>query len=176
MERTDLMLVLLAQQGDRAALNKLLESVQNRLFPYICRLLSNDATQSEDVLQETLLRIARKVSWLNDPRVFDAWAYRIASREVHRAMRRFGRTEMEDPLDADIAAPEVESPSMTWEELSLFIDGLSSATRGVIVLHYGEDLSLDAVAQILEIPLGTVKSRLGSGLKKLRELMKNHEP
>ena len=176
MERTDLMLVLLAQQGDRAALNKLLESVQSRLFRYVCRLLSNNAAQAEDVLQETLLRIARKVSWLSDPRVFEAWAYRIASREAHRAMRRSGRAAMEDSLDADIAAPEVDSPSMTWGELSLFIDELSPATREVIVLHYGEDLSLDAVAQILEIPLGTVKSRLGSGLKKLRELMKTYEP
>jgi RNA polymerase sigma-70 factor (ECF subfamily) len=176
MERTDLMLVLLAQQGDRAALNKLLESVQERLFRYICRLLSNHAAQAEDVLQETLLRIARKVSWLNEPSVFNAWAYRIASREAHRAMRRFGRTALEESLDADIAAPEVELPLMTWAELGRFIDGLSPATREVIVLHYGEDLSLDAVAQILEIPLGTVKSRLGSGLKKLRELMKTHEP
>ncbi len=171
MEPADLMLVLLGQQGDRAALNKLLERVQLRLFRYISRLLSNDAAAAEDVLQETLLRIARKLRWLEDASVFEAWAYRIASREVYRSVKRSGAAAATEPLDDDVAAPEFQPPAMTWDELSRLTSVLSPASRAVFALHYEEDRPLQEVAEILDVPLGTVKSRLGYGLKQLREVL-----
>lgn len=170
MEPADVMLVLLAQQGDRDALNKLLERVQDRLFRYISRLLNNSAV-AEDALQATLLRIARKIQWLNEPTLFETWAYRIASREVFRTAKRSGVAAATERLELDLAAPEAEPPRMTWDELSRLTRELSPECRAVMALHYGEDRPLKEVAEILDVPLGTVKSRLGYGLMRLRTMV-----
>lgn len=170
MEPADVMLVLLAQQGDRDALNKLLERVQDRLFRYISRLLNNSAV-AEDALQETLLRIARKIQWLNEPTLFETWAYRIASREVFRMAKRSGVAAATERLEFDLAAPEAEPPRMTWDELSRLTRELSPECRAVMALHYGEDRPLKDVAGILDVPLGTVKSRLAYGLMRLRTMV-----
>jgi RNA polymerase sigma-70 factor (ECF subfamily) len=170
MEPIDVMLVLLAQQGDRDALNKLLEGVQDRLFRYISRL-SNNSVVAEDVLQETLLRIARRIEWLNAPTMFETWAYRIASREVFRMAKRSGAAAATERLELDVAAPEFEPPRMTWDELGRLTGELSPECRAVLALHYGEDRPLREVAEILDVPLGTVKSRLGYGLTRLRGML-----
>jgi RNA polymerase sigma-70 factor (ECF subfamily) len=170
MEPADVMLVLLAQQGDRDALNTLLERVQDRLFRYISRLLDHSAA-AEDVLQEALLRIARKIHKLNEPKMFDTWAYRIASREVFRMAKRSGASAVTEGLDCDVAAPEVEPPRLTWDELGRLTSELSPECRAVLALHYGEDRQLKEVAEILDVPLGTVKSRLGYGLTRLRGML-----
>lgn len=168
MKTADVMLVLLAQQGDRDALNRLLQGVQERLFRYISRLLSADAARAEDVLQQTLLRIARKLPWLSEASLFEAWAYRIAAREVYRA---FGASQQSEPLDEELTAPEEEPPAPTAEELNRMTQSLSPASRAVLLLHYEEDRPLEEIATILGIPLGTVKSRLAYGLKRLREMV-----
>jgi len=170
MEPAEVLLVLMAQQGDRDALNKLLERVQDRLFRYISRLLNNTGA-AEDILQETLLRIARKIQWLSEPAVFETWAYRIASREVFRQSRRSGTVAATEQPDLDHAAPIAEAPRMTWEELGRLTRDLSPECRAVVALHYGEDRPLKEVAEILDVPLGTVKSRLNYGLTRLRHML-----
>jgi DNA-directed RNA polymerase specialized sigma24 family protein len=80
-------LVLLARSGDRQALNALLASVQAGLYGYIVRLVE-DRHLAEDILQEVFMLIWRKLSWLLDPEFFRPWAYRIASREAFRRLRK----------------------------------------------------------------------------------------
>lgn len=169
MKTAGVMLVLLAQQGDRDALNRLLQGLQERLFRYISRLLSGDAAGAEDVLQETLLRIARKLPWLSEATLFEAWAYRIASREVYRA---FAASQQSEPLDEDLTVPAGEPPALSADELNRMTRSLSPASRAVLLLHYEEDRPLEEIATILSIPLGTVKSRLAYGLKRLREMVR----
>ena len=168
--RAQSMLVLLAQQGDREALNDLLERVQVPLFRYIRGILCSDTAASEDVLQETLLRIARKLRWLNDPRLFEAWAYRIASNEAYRALRRRSRQPIEEPVDEEL--PAGDPPPLSAADVSTVIEALSPASRAVLLLHYQEERRLEEIAEILAIPLGTVKSRLAYGLRCLRERMR----
>jgi len=166
------LLVILAQSGDREALDAVLQRVQEKLFRYIARLIvSAPEVAAEDVLQETLLRIARKLRWLDDPQLFEAWAYRIASREAYRAL---GKRRLSEPIDEEIAAPLETAPAMTWSELEPLIDQLSPSSRAVVLLCYGEQCSLNEIAAVLEIPLGTVKSRLSYGLQKLRPLVQSH--
>ena len=168
-KRDQLMLVLLGQQGDRDALNTLLERVQDRLFRFIRGMLSGDASSAEDVLQETLLRIARKLPWLTEPQAFDAWAYRIASNEAYRAARRSRRRMTEQLEDDGLIAETPPALRLDAEQLQSMLAELSPASRAVVVLHYQEERPLEEIASILAIPLGTVKSRLGYGLRRLRE-------
>jgi RNA polymerase sigma-70 factor, ECF subfamily len=134
----DTMLLLLAQQGDRDALNSLLERVQDRLFRYICGVLATDKSQAEDVLQNTLLRIARKLRWLSEPAAFGAWTFRIASNEARRALERSRRWIVEDPIDETIPNPAPPLSELEREELRQWVGGLSPASRAVVLLHYQE--------------------------------------
>ncbi|HEX2062684.1 MAG TPA: sigma factor, partial [Thermoanaerobaculia bacterium] len=71
-------LVLRAQSGDREAFDALLRVIAPPLLRYVVRV-TGDAALAEDVVQDTLVAIVRKITWLNDPSLFRAWAYRIAS-------------------------------------------------------------------------------------------------
>jgi RNA polymerase sigma-70 factor (ECF subfamily) len=163
--------VLRAQCGDREALEDLLRSVQPSLRRYVTGIVG--AGEADDVLQDVLILVARKLSWLDEPRVFRAWAFRIASRSAFRhAQRRrhLAERELEDTLLDAMAAP-TSTPSSEVLESLLNSDALSAASRAVLDLHFREEMPLADVAAVLEIPVGTVKSRLAFGLRALRKLL-----
>jgi len=165
------MWALRAQCGDREALEQLLRSVRPALHRYVRRLAGD--VDADDVVQDVLVSIARNVVWLIEPRVFRPWAFRIASRAAFshlRRVRRRGVEETDDALLASLPAPEGPPDN---ERLAELLDGdvLSPASRAVLVLHFQEEMQLDEVAAVLEIPIGTVKSRLAYGLKTLRRYL-----
>jgi RNA polymerase sigma-70 factor, ECF subfamily len=168
----DSWLVLLAQSGSRDALNELFEGIQEPLFRYINSLIK-EPQLAEDVLQEVFVRIYKKLRWLREPQAFRSWSYQIASREAFRMLRRERRwvDQIRDeevllslPADAQLAEFDAELVS----ELPQLINELSPASRAVIVLFYQHELTLSETAAALEIPIGTVKSRLAYGLERLR--------
>ena len=123
--------------------------------------------------QDVLVAIARNVVWLVEPRLFRPWAFRIASRASFKHLRRQRRRGIEENADsvlASLPAPEAPLDNERLTEL-LESDALSPASRAVLVLHFQEEMQLDEVAAVLEIPLGTVKSRLAYGLRTLRRYL-----
>jgi RNA polymerase sigma-70 factor (ECF subfamily) len=160
--------VLRAQCQDREALELLLRSVQPALYRYVAGLIG--ANDADDVLQDVLLIVSRKVYWLEQPDLFRAWAFRIASRAAFRYLKKRKRwldATVDDATLNDIAAPDITPPDEPFLEL-LDSPALTPASRAVLVLHFREEMPLAHVAAVLEIPLGTVKSRLAFGLKTLR--------
>lgn len=155
-------------------MNQLLRTVQVPLQRYILRLIG-DRTAAENVLQETLVRIYRKLPWLDDPLLFQAWAYRIASREALRFLqRRQRRRDHEvDPSEIDAMPEATTTPTETLSagEVDRLIEQASPASRAVLILHYQHEMNLEEVAAVLGISLGTVKSRLAYGLRKLRQTL-----
>jgi RNA polymerase sigma-70 factor (ECF subfamily) len=162
------LLVLRAQADDRVALETLLRGIQPRIHRYAASLVGRQ--EAADLVQDTLIQICRKLRWLEDPRRFRAWAYRIASRMAFQRLRRERRV-VAIPIE-DAASERLEAPSVTVEDELLdellAHDALSPASRAVLLLHFREEMSLAEVAAVLEIPLGTAKSRLAFGLKTLR--------
>lgn len=158
-------LVLRAQSGDREAFDALLRDVAPPLLRYVARV-TGDAALAEDVVQETLVIIVRKISWLSDPSLFRAWAYRIASREAFRALKKQRRYV--EPVSEGTFE---EIPADPWqrERLLASLEKLSPASRAVITLHYLEEMPLSEVAAVLDLAPGTVKSRLAYGLAQLRK-------
>ncbi|MEK6325101.1 MAG: RNA polymerase sigma factor [Acidobacteriota bacterium] len=164
--------VLRAQSGDREALNDLLKAVQEPLYRYILSL-ARDEHLAEDVLQEVFIRIYRKLRWLREPDVFRSWAYRIATRETLRRLKRERRWDDQVRDEATLQAiptppSREELAADRIEHLSQSLAKLSPASRAVVVLYYLHEMSLGEVAGVLEIPLGTVKSRLSYGLRSMR--------
>jgi RNA polymerase sigma-70 factor (ECF subfamily) len=163
-------LVLLAQTGDRAALEQLLHEIYAPLRRYITGLVG--AALADDVLQETSLQIFRKLRFLREPAVFRPWTFRIASRIAFSHLKNARRWQ---PLDE--APPEhlttfdlalAEPPD---ESFLALLDYVSPASRAVLLLRYQHDLTLEETAAVLEIPVGTAKSRLHYGITCLRKVL-----
>ena len=164
------LLVLLAQTGDRASLEQLLRDIHAPLRRYISGLVGPDF--ADDVLQETALQIFRKLPFLREPAVFRPWAYRIASRIAFSPLKRARRWE---PLDAappeELAALNSNLDELPDEAFLTLLDLVSPSSRAVLLLRYQHDLSLEETAAVLEIPIGTAKSRLHYGVSTLRKLL-----
>ena len=170
-ERTRLALrVALAQSGDRGALDRLLRDHQQPLYRHV-RAILGDGELAYDVLQASLLLVARRLTSLRDPRWFRAWAFRIATREAVRAARRQARDRAlfddAEAIDQVAAAEPAYDPALV-RACAGRLDALPPAARIVLRLHYLEELTLLETAEALELPLGTVKSRLAYGLARLR--------
>ena len=170
--------VLQAQSGSHEALNELFKSVQESLFRYIVSLV-RDQHLAEDILQEVFIRIYRKLRWLREPEAFRAWTYQIASREAFRYLNRERRwseqVRDETTLVALPASEAREFPRELIESLPQLVESLSPASRAVVVLFYLHELSLVETAAVLDIPIGTAKSRLAYGLEKLRRTFEEKE-
>ena len=158
--------VLRAQCGDRDALELVLRSVQPALHRYLCGLVGT--SHADDVLQDVLVVVARRLLALEQPELFRPWAFRIASRAGFKHLKRERRWLSDDAGLEEVAAPDPPPPDELLRELPT-MDGISPASRAVLVLHFQEEMPLVAVAAILELPLGTVKSRLAYGLNALRK-------
>lgn len=162
----------LAQSGDRQALDTLLRDFQTALYRHACTIVS-DPDLALDALQASLLLIARRLGTVRDPHWFRAWAYRITTRESLRVARRLGRDRrmFNDAIPIEtltVAAPEEATAlARQWTER---LTELPPAAQIVMQLHFLENMKLTEIAEALEVPLGTVKSRLAYGLGRLREL------
>lgn len=162
------LLVLLAQTGDRTALERLLLESYAPLRRYITHLAGNDL--ADDILQETSFQIFRKLASLREPAVFRPWSFRIASRIAFSHLKRARRWQPLD--DAPLEHLTTLNPTLGEPPDEVFLnllDRVSPASRAVLLLHYQHGLSLEESAAILEIPIGTAKSRLHYGVNTLRK-------
>jgi len=161
-------MVLLAQAGDRAALEQVLHDIYAPLRSYISRLAGADL--ADDILQETSIQILRKLPFLREPAVFRPWSFRIASRIAFLHLKRARRwCPLDDAPPERLFAQNLNLGEPSDETFLALLDHLSPASRAVLLLHYHHDLSLEESAAVLEIPLGTVKSRLHYGVAALRK-------
>jgi RNA polymerase sigma-70 factor (ECF subfamily) len=167
----DIRRIVRAQAGDVRAFEYILRNLEPQLRGYLTRLLGARPI-AEDVLQESFLRMWRGLGWLRDPMLFRPWAYRIATNEARRAL---GRENMREETRADES--ELGTLQANFIDPARRLDAerclaqVSPLARVVLVAHYYEGLSLEDVGAVTGAPLGTVKSRLASGLTQLRALM-----
>ena len=161
--------VLRAQCGDEEALELLLQRVQLPLRRYLRGIVG--PADADDVLQEVLVLIYRKLGSLHEPERFRGWAFRIASRAAFHHLKR-RRRDLEPAADIpDLEGVAAFEPHAERVEEVLIANRISPASSAVLALHFQEGMPLAEIATVLELPLGTVKSRLAAGLAKLRECL-----
>lgn len=168
---TEADLVALAQQGDRAAFGDLVCLHRRGVINVVYRMCG-DAELAEDAAQEAFIRAWKNIHRYKPRSPFRNWVYRIATNAALDVLRRQRETvDIEDlPLKSQRPNPEVATQS---GEEAIFIQQaileLPEASRKVIILREYEGFSYREIAETLEIPIGTVMSRLNYARKQLRQ-------
>jgi len=165
----DEILVMDCQSGRAEALEILVSRWQRRLWQYAYNL-TGDAEAAWDITQESWLGIIRGICRLNDPARFRPWAYRIATNKANDWIRK-SKAEKQISIDEIQEHQQKEKKDTGLKEL---LEKLDIRKRAVLSLYYFEQLSVSEISVSLNIPEGTVKSRLDSARKELKELWQKH--
>ena len=162
-------LVVRAQHGDEEAFASLAVAVGGRLHAVSHRIL-RDIDLAEDATQQALLDIWRDLPHLRDPARFDAWSYRLLVRACYAEGRRTRQwtpnlrlLPADEPMGTDALSSVVDR-----DQLERGFRRLSIDHRAVVVLHHYLELPLEMVADVLGVPIGTVRSRLHHAMRGLR--------
>ncbi len=167
MDSEDLACIRCIAQGDHTALETLYTRYRPRLYRFLWQQVGGDATLIEEVLQDTFLAVWRGAATFRGDARVASWIFRIALHHAHHAQRgaarQEGRTRSLSTLadDADLpAAPEHEDHTLTRLALQDALTRLSDKQRVVVMLVFVQGFTGEETADILGLPLGTVKSRL----------------
>ncbi|MFY1703920.1 RNA polymerase sigma factor [Micromonospora sp. WMMA1923] len=164
--RSDALLVVRAQLGDRRSLGELVDRWHEPLWRYVRRLLDAPGA-ADDVAQEAWAAALRSLPRLREPDRFTPWLFTIARRAVLNHLRdRYGRAESptaghpDETAEADEAVPDDVPGVLDRRQVEEGLAGLPPRERDVLVLFYLYDFPLTDCAEVLQVPPGTVKSRL----------------
>jgi len=159
----------LAVQGDQAAFAALVEEHQSMVFSIAFHYL-HDRSLAEDVAQEVFLELYQRLATIQSPAHLTFWLRRVA---VHRSIDQ-GRKQVhrrEEELDSIVepAAARAASDTMLHDRLRQSLRALPEKQRMVVVLRYQEDMGPAEIAEVMEMPVNTVKSTLHRTLEELRK-------
>ena len=140
-------------------------------------LVVHDAAAAEDIAQEAFVSAVRALDSFDRRRPFSPWLHRIVvNRAIDWTRARALRREVGDEQLAVVAAGEDAPPDDLSSEAMAALAGLSPDHRAVVVLRYVLDYSPGEIADLLELPRGTVNSRLRRGLDALQEHVTREQP
>jgi RNA polymerase sigma-70 factor, ECF subfamily len=170
--------VLAVQRGDRDAFASLLTRYQNRLYRYLLRWTRETAT-AEDLFQQSWLKVLENIGRFDPKRNFEAWLFAVARNVAIDHLRRYRPESLDGPLGDDLPMtrqfcsddPGALERAMQGERITLVQRALEAqppADREVLTLRFEEEMKLEEIAEVLAVPLSTVKSRLGRAFARLR--------
>ena len=177
---TDEELARRVQRGGAVELAVLVQRHHSPLLGFLYRLTGGDRSLAEDLTQEAFLRVLRSIQQYQPARRFKPWLYAIA---LNVARDHFKRAETRYAVTlTDEEFTSLADPT-EWDEViaddgqrvAAAIRALPVHQREALILRYYQDLSLAEIAEVLAIPIGTVKSRLSLGLRQLRLWLKDDE-
>jgi RNA polymerase sigma-70 factor (ECF subfamily) len=174
------------RKGDPEALGALLERYQNRLYRYLLRMVREPAS-ADDLFQQTWLRVAEKVQQYDARRSFEPWLFRVARNLAIDYLRRYRPESLDEPLPSgESRGDHISSPGETALDrmivqeraarLAEAMQLLSAMYREVLTLRFEEEMKLEEIAEVLDAPLSTVKTRLRRALEDLRRKLEAHGP
>ncbi len=187
-ETDELLLGRYRDSADPDDFNELIHRYERELYRYLARYLGNPAL-AEDVFQNTFLQVHLKRALYEDGRPVRPWLYSIATHQAVDALRKAGRHPtvsldrrvsssnesdsgaLVDLLVGDGSAPLAEMQEQEQRDwVTKSVERLPEALKQTLMLAYHQDLKYREIAEILKIPVGTVKSRLHAALAKLQEM------
>jgi RNA polymerase sigma-70 factor, ECF subfamily len=175
--------------GDLDALSALLTRYQNRLYRYLLRLVREPA-EAEDLFQQTWLRVAEKIRQFDPRRNFEAWLFTLARNLAIDHLRRIRPESLDQPVGDDPAGESAAARLVSNEcppiegilareragRLSAALELLPMVQREVLTLRFEEEMKLEEIAEVLDAPLSTVKTRLRRALERLKITLEAQYP
>ena len=179
---SDEKLILRFQEGDINAYNELVKRYKDRLLNFVLRYFNN-VEQAEDVVQDTLIKLYTHASYYKNVAKFSTWIFTIAKNNALTELRKNKRKQTDslwtdDGKVIDINSKEESLESKVQNEIAIdqlnkFLDEIPENFRMAVVLRDFQELSYEEISKILEIPIGTIKSRINRGRIQLAEKMKH---
>ena len=170
---SDEKLILRFQEGDINAYNELVKRYKDRLLNFVLRYFNN-VEQAEDVVQDTLIKLYTHASYYKNVAKFSTWIFTIAKNNALTELRKNKRKKTDslwtdDGQVIDINSKEESLDSKVQNEIAIdqlnkFLDEIPENFRMAVVLRDFQELSYEEISKILEIPIGTIKSRINSCL------------
>ncbi len=171
-------MVAAAQGGDRYALDQLLRRHYERIHA-VCRRLAGSTRDADDACQEALIKIVRSLPRFDGRSSFGTWAYRIATNASLDELRKRQRRPSLHAVDEDHRPELVDTQANGYAEqfpdrllLDDALDRLPEDLRIAVVLRDVADLDYAEIAEALDVPIGTVKSRISRGRAALAALLR----
>ena len=161
--------------GDREAFNRLVETYQSPVRRFFFNLTGGNEELSKDLAQDTFVKAWLNIGSFRSISTFSTWLYRIAYNTFYdyiRSRKLSAELDVETLGDVLPAGSQDKDLGIDFTRALLL---LRADERTVVLLFYMEDKSVETIAGIMSIPLGTVKSHLSRGKKKLTEYFKNTE-
>jgi RNA polymerase sigma-70 factor (ECF subfamily) len=169
----DAYLAAAARSGDRQAMDSLAERWAPKLHAHAYRLCG-EGELAADISQDAWWEILRGLSSLHDDRAFAAWAFRIVTHRHARSIRSLVRRrvgEQAAAMEADVDTPAAQEQETELAMIQRAMRALPGPQRAALGLFYREGLRIAEIAVALDVPPGTVKTRLMHARRKLRALL-----
>jgi RNA polymerase sigma-70 factor (ECF subfamily) len=168
--REEELLVVRCQLGERSAFDELIERWHPPLWKFVRRVTGDDDA-AQDAVQDVWLRVLRGINRLRDGSKLRAWLFGIAHHVVTDRLRSQYASLTVDGIDLTNVAVDESSPGLEDDIATLRheLTQLPVTEREVLTLFYLRELSLVEVAEVLGVPVGTVKSRLFRARQLLRD-------
>ncbi|MQR93675.1 RNA polymerase sigma factor SigW [Fictibacillus phosphorivorans] len=176
-------MVTQVKKGDQEAFEGIVDLFKDKIYRHCFRMVGN-GHEAEDLAQETFLRAYRNIGKYNSEYKFSTWIFRIATNLCIDRLRKkkpdyyldaevpgtdgatmYSQLSSEEPLPEEVVTDNEE-----WNELQAEIMKLPEKYRTAILLKYVEDLSLEEISKIMDIPVPTVKTRIHRGREALKKV------
>jgi RNA polymerase sigma-70 factor (ECF subfamily) len=151
---------------------QLVDAYYEPLYRFALSLARNE-TDAADLVQQTYSQWARKGHQLRDPNLAKTWLFTTLRREFLGTLRKSARYSDEPPAEGEASLDPDQAESLDAAEVMECLQKLPLEYREPLVLFYLRDVSYSEIAEILEVPVGTVMSRLSRGKTRLRAMLSN---
>lgn len=156
-----------AASGDKECFIKLLEPIKDSLYKVAFMYLKNE-DDALDCIQESIIKAIKSLNSLKEPQYFNTWITRITINTCKDYIKKSNKVVSVDIKDYENKLITENEDFDDMEDMHKALEKLSDKERELIVMRYLKDMSLKDISTTIDVPLGTVKSRLNRSLKRLK--------
>lgn len=171
-------IVKLAKHGDLAAFEKLLFCYEKSIYNYILRLVKQKE-DAEDLTQKTFIKLYQSIKTADPDKKFKAWVYKIATNTVYDWFRKRKRSAEVLMENYDIAAETIPTDESYYKidsmiDLENALDQIKPCYKSILMLYYQDGLEYLEIADILNLPVNTVKTHLRRAKLALKDKLREY--
>lgn len=178
-DTTDEQLMLSLQKGDESAFTILYDRYSNRILYFMFKMLRNDEAKAQDFTQDVFIKVIEKAHQFDPDKSFKTWIFTVAANHCKNYFR--SNQQMLDIDSPTISIANLDSVEDNYDQsefrkkLNIEVDKMSCNFKVTFILRYFEGLKLKEIAEIMDCPVGTVKSRLNHVTQVLAKRLKAYQ-